>query len=351
MSASARPSGWNIVLRLLVSLALAAAVLAPLFVWGQVDRATIEATWARLTLAAWIPAFALHVLLYVVRSWRFAVLLPPAERPDQRALLPVCAAHTLAAFVLPAKLGEATFVLYSGRACGTGAPAAVAALVVSRILDMASLFLFMGVACFAMRASGSWPEIAWFLPAGAALLVFAAAGFALAARGDALLACAGLLVRLLRLSGTRFGKALLARADSYAAALRHAGSPLRLAAACGLSLLAWIVIFLFCAVLARGLGIGEQVGLAEATFGSALAMVTSLVPLSAFANFGTFEAGWVGGFGLFGVARDTAVATGVGLHVVQLLHVVLLGVLGHVGMALWSRRNPAVDARQPADGA
>ena len=103
--------------------------------------------------------------------------------------------------------------------------------------------------------------------------------------------------------------------------------------------------------VARGLGIGEQVGLAEATFGSALAMVTSLVPLSAFANFGTFEAGWVGGFGLFGVARDTAVATGVGLHVVQLLHVVLLGVLGHVGMALWSRRNPAVDARQPADGA
>jgi len=86
------------------------------------------------------------------------------------------------------------------------------------------------------------------------------------------------------------------------------------------------------------LGIGTQIGLAEATFGSALAMVTSLVPLSAFANFGTFEAGWVGGFGLLGVDRETAVATGVGLHVVQLVHVVFLGVLGHIGMALWSRR-------------
>ncbi|MEY4774902.1 MAG: hypothetical protein RIT40_1937 [Planctomycetota bacterium] len=334
----AAPSGWVLAGRLLVSLAIAAAVMTPLWLWGGVDRATLEMTWSRLTLTAWLPAFALHAFLYVVRSWRFAVLMPADVRPPQRQLLPVCAAHTLATFVLPAKTGEATFVLYSGRTSGVPAPAAVAALVVSRILDMASVFLGLGVACVAMHVSGSWPAVAWFLPAGLVLLVLAAAGFALAARGDSLVAAVGWFVRVLRLSTTKPGQWLLTRADAFAVALRQAGSPMRLASACALSLLAWLVIFLFCAILARGLGIGTQIGLAEATFGSALAMVTSLVPLSAFANFGTFEAGWVGGFGLLGVDRDTAVATGVGLHVVQLVHVVFLGVLGHIGMALYSRR-------------
>jgi hypothetical protein len=48
--------------------------------------------------------------------------------------------------------------------------------------------------------------------------------------------------------------------------------------------------------------------------------------------------GWVLGFGLLGVPRDVALATGTGLHLVQLANVVVLGVLGHVGMGLASRR-------------
>jgi hypothetical protein len=331
---------WRgLVWRLLASFLVAAAVLVPLFFWGGVDAETMRSTWERLTLLAWLPAFLLHALLYVVRSWRFAVLLPGAHRPPQRQLLSVCAAHTLATFVLPAKIGEATFVLYAGRVAGVPASASVAALVVSRILDMATVFLALGVACVAMHHAGTWPEHGWFLPLGLVLLALAAGGFGLAARGDSLLAASRLLLRALRLDDTRLGRGLAARMDSLESALRHAGSPARLLAAAALSLLAWLAVFLFCAILARGLGIGDRIGLLEATFGSALAIITSLVPLSAFANFGTFEAGWTGGFGLFGVPADVAVATGVGLHLVQLAHVVALGLLGHAGMAWWARRS------------
>lgn len=334
----ARSTPLGLLLRLCVSFLAAAAVLVPLFWWGGVDAETIRSTWARLSFFAWLPAFALHVLLYMVRSWRFAVLMPAEHRPPQRQLLPVCAAHTLATFVLPAKIGEATFPLYAGRVSGTPAAAALAALVVSRILDMATVFLALGVACVAMHHAGAWPEHGWFLPAGLVLLALSAGGFGLAARGDSLLAALRWTLAALRLSDTRLGRAVAARLDSLGSALKDAGNPARLMAAGALSLLAWLAVFLFCAILARGLGIGERIGLFEATFGSALAIITSLVPLSAFANFGTFEAGWTGGFGLFGVPADVAVATGVGLHLVQLVHVVALGLLGHAGMALWARR-------------
>jgi uncharacterized membrane protein YbhN (UPF0104 family) len=124
----------------------------------------------------------------------------------------------------------------------------------------------------------------------------------------------------------------MARLERMGAALQ-AVKGRRLAQALLLSLLAWLCVFLFCAVLARGLGIGE-IGFGEVVFGSGLAMLTSLLPLSAFASIGTLEAGWVLGFGVFGVARELALATGAGLHVVQLVNIVLLGLVGHLLMAL-----------------
>ena len=62
------------------------------------------------------------------------------------------------------------------------------------------------------------------------------------------------------------------------------------------------------------------------------------LPISAFASFGTFEAGCVLGFGLLGVPKDVAVATGLGLHVVQLFNVIALGFLGHFAMGAMRKR-------------
>jgi hypothetical protein len=43
------------------------------------------------------------------------------------------------------------------------------------------------------------------------------------------------------------------------------------------------------------------------------------------------------GFGTLGVPRDLALATGTGLHLVQLANILVLGLLGHLGMGLFSR--------------
>jgi hypothetical protein len=64
-----------------------------------------------------------------------------------------------------------------------------------------------------------------------------------------------------------------------------------------------------------------------------LAILTSLIPVSAFANFGTLELGWVLGFGVLGIPRDLALATGLGLHAVQLVHIVALGLISHAVLA------------------
>jgi hypothetical protein len=96
----------------------------------------------------------------------------------------------------------------------------------------------------------------------------------------------------------------------------------------------WFGIFSFYLVLARGTGLEVVGGLPEAAFGSSLAVFTNMLPINAFAGFGTQETGWVLGFGLLGAPREAALASGLGAHCVQLVDVCLFGVLGHFALGL-----------------
>lgn len=321
-----------------MSLALAGALLVPLWLYGGLEFSDLADAWRRLSFATLAPALALYVGMYVLRTIRFRCLIPAAERPGFVQLLGVTSAYTMAATLLPAKIGEATFVLYANRVCKVASTSALAALVVSRLLDLATLAGGFAIACFALGASGAYPAISWFTALGLALAGVSIACFFLSARGDLAVMLAIWLVRACGLERGRLGRTITAGSEQLAGALRFAGRDGMLLRATLVSIPIWISTFLYCALLGRGFGLSEDLTLAELSFGSGLAIVTSLTPISAFANFGTLEAGWVVGFGFLGVARDVAAVTGLGLHMVQVGSCIVLGLLGHLIMGT-GRRN------------
>ena len=325
-------------LRLALSLGIAAGLLAALMALGGVRPAELSAGLRRLDAGSYAVALLLTVIVYVLRACRFRVLLPDALKPGFARILSITSSYTMASVILPAKVGEATFVVYAGRVAGIGAAEGFACLMVARLLDFASLCLGMSIACIVLWATDAYANLPWLGPLGAALFPGSLFLFGLSARGDLLLRTASSASRVLGFGRTSAGRRILGASERIGEALRAAGSRKRLVAAALLSLPAWVCVFLYCAVLARGLGLPSDTSLAKATFGSGLAILTTLLPVSAFANFGTLEAGWVLGFHALGVGTDLAYATGVGLHVVQIANTVLLGLLGHVGMAVVGER-------------
>jgi len=325
-------------LRLALSLGIAAGLLAVLVALGGVQPADLLAGLRRLDAASYAIALGLTIAVYVLRAWRFQVLLPERLRPGFWRTLSITSSYTMASVILPAKVGEATFVVYAGRVAGIGAADAFACLLVARLLDFASLCLSMSIACIVLWATHAYESLTWLGPLGAALLPGSLLLFALSARGDLLLRTASSASRFLGFGRTNTGRRILSASERIGEALRAAGSRKSLISAALLSLPAWACVFFYCAVLARGLGLPADTSLAKATFGSGLAILTTLLPVSAFANFGTLEAGWVLGFHALGVGNELAYSTGVGLHIVQIANTVLLGVLGHVGMAIVGHR-------------
>jgi uncharacterized protein (TIRG00374 family) len=323
--------------RVLVSLCVAALLLALLMLWGNVDAADLWSTWKSLSLDVYLESLAIYVTIYVLRTIRFRILLPAAHRPSFAATFSINAAYQMAALTLPARIGEATFVVNASRVSDVPASEGLAALVVARVLDLATLALGLSIACFALFVSGDYPKLGWLPWCGAGSGLCALLLFLLSARSDYLLSIADRITRAFKLDRFRRGQKLLEITRKTAEALRRAGGRGPLVRSALISLPTWLCVFLFCALIARGLGLPPGTSLAQATLASAFAILMSLVPLSAFASFGTLETGWVLGFGLVGIDAKLATATGLGFHLVQLIDIVLLGVIGHVGMGLASR--------------
>lgn len=305
-----------------------------LLAWGGVRVGEVLAALARLDPGVYLLALGVQAAIYLLRALRFRLLLPSDPRVSFARVLPVTAAHGLAAYVLPAKVGEASLIVYLKGACGTAGWDAAAVLLLSRLLDLATVAGSLSLACIVLSTSGVFAErgLDWLGGLGAALFVLMLAFGWASARGERLAGWVEAFLRGLGLSRTRLG----AGAERLAARLRDALARVgagRLRAGALLSLPVWLCVYLFYAVLARGLGLSD-LSFFEAIFGSSLAVLANLLPINGFAGFGTQDAGWVVGFGAVGVERELALESALAFHLVYLFNIVAFGVAGHLGMGM-----------------
>ena len=337
------------VLRLAASLLIASAVLGMLFVGFGVELDELLESISGLDPRVWLIALGVHASIYLLRAWRFSILTPAELRPSFGRVLAASSAHNLAAYVLPVKSGEATFVLYSSGVGGVPARASVASLLVSRLMDLFVLCgcMFLVTWLAPLWLAGETSEkisklsplqlsemISNLFTAGAIFgLVGLLAGFACLRRAGVVTMTTGAL-RIMRLDQTAIGVKCRGVAERLGDALEEAGAHGGLKRAYLLSLAQWLCIFAFYASLLPSFGwpSGETV-LMPAILAAGFGTLANLLPVNGFAGFGTQEAGWVFGMSLWGVDPELALAIGVGAHLVQLGNIILFGVLGHLAMA------------------
>ncbi len=313
---------------------IALALLTALMVWGGVKPSEALDVLRELEPAVFFMALGSHMSIYCFRALRFMLLVPKENRPPFGRALMVTAAHNLASYVLPAKTGEATLVVYLRTQAGVPAAQGLASLVVSRLLDGAILCAGLSAACLYLSRNERYSNLEPLAPLGAALLVLCFVFLLLSLRSEFLVSAFEFVFRSLRLHRFQRGQKLLEKTERITAALREAGGGGHLVAAALATIPIWGGVFFFYAVLSRSMGLPEEISYAEATFGSSLAVMFNLLPVNGFAGFGTQEMGWSLGFGLLGVEEDLALATGIGCHFVQLFNVCAMGLIAHFAMGL-----------------
>ncbi|MFT4538490.1 MAG: hypothetical protein ACI841_001618 [Planctomycetota bacterium] len=329
----------NLALRFGLSLVVAALIIYLLLLWSGAEPATIAARLTSLSARDFWVSSGVLLLIYGLRGARFRVLLsnnPDCQIPGFGMITSVTAAHGLAAYFVPAKLGEAALVMYLRRYLRVPGAEGLALLVVSRLHDLAAVAGSLSVACILLGSLGAYPELDWLLPLGFLLAVLTAAFIWASSNGDRLFALVTGVMRILRLDRTAIGAKVMGIATKLQAALQRVkrGTLWKSAA---LSIPIWLGVYLYYGVLARGYGL-QDISFSETIFGASLAVLANLLPINGFAGFGTQDAGWVVGFTSLGADREIATESALAFHAVYIFHICLFGLIGHLSLVA---RGPA----------
>jgi len=79
------------------------------------------------------------------------------------------------------------------------------------------------------------------------------------------------------------------------------------------SLASWVFSYWMFYAFLKGFGISTS--FMKAVFGSTIAIIVNVLPISGLGNWGILEAGWAAGFMLVGLSKVDAIATGFGVHI------------------------------------
>lgn len=300
------PQRWR--RRLFAAGAAGAVLLSGLLWWAGLERLGAAYRALGWSGAAWLAA--LYLVSQTLRALRFALALPPGERPATGRLFAVVSLHQASNHLLPARLGELTFPLLMRRFGATPTSRGLAVLLLVRLQEIAVLGAFLAAALALLVATGrddaSLSPLWW--AAGALVVLPALARFALrpALQQAARWATGG------KPTSPTWRQRLATLAGAIAAELGQRQS--HLAASTALTGAIWATLFFLFAETLRLTG--TPVSLAATVVGSTFANATHLLPVNTLGSFGSLEAGWTVGFALMGVPAKDAFAAGLAMHTV-----------------------------------
>lgn len=306
-------------------------VISALFLILALRGVDLPAAWrATLTtqkgylLAGW----GCLLVSYLVRSWRWRIILVPIRQVPLWSVLRVFMAGFLANNVLPARMGEIVRAYALGQTAQLSTAAALGTIAVERVFDVAmALLLLAGGAAFGLL--GSVGNSLWL--GGMLVGVLALGLLILALWGEPL---SDLLERVVGRLSPSWGRRLADLARSFVQGLRSIGSVVRALRVAFWSAASWglFMAYAYFVLMAFGLSIS----LAGAAFLLGLAGLGVSIP-SAPGSVGTLEYAYILGLQLLGIGDDTTRASfALTYHVLEWVTTCVLGLvcLGQLGLSL-----------------
>jgi hypothetical protein len=252
-----------------------------------------------LVLLAALAAF----VFISARAWRYRLLMGNGQPRRMRTILAVTLGSWGASLILPGPSGEATFVLLARTRLRAPVAVGTGAVVLSRLLDLASLLLVALV--MAPLAGVRLPRP--LLGGGVALAILIAAGLTAVFWGRSRRALVGWLERLALPHSIH---------DRLHLAIEELGSGSRPAL---------LVVATLAARVATGLqyfalfaAIDQPLSPVEVWFALSIRTLLLAVPIQGLAGLGTTQIWWAAALTLLGWPADEALAASLAVHLLDL---------------------------------
>lgn len=303
--------------RVIVKLILTIIVFVAFYNLINIDD--LKLLFSRISLLSIIIYLAVYFLVYLMRALRF-YLLTDKKTGMFKWLLITCI-HSLYNRILPARSGEVSLLYYAKSIGNIDMLSSLNILLISRIGDLISVILLFLVALISSYSTlHVYPKLIIITLAIVLIILF----ILVKHLKGTLRFCISLVNKIfsrLKIFHKLQNKLNDINIDSISELSNRS-----LIQVIGISMVQWIVLYYLFFIILEAINCGLSFSIV--ILGSAYSNISNLIPISAVGGFGTMEAGWVLGFTILGIDRNTALSTGFTVNLLTFVLTVVLGVLG-----------------------
>ncbi|MBU0495966.1 MAG: flippase-like domain-containing protein [Chloroflexi bacterium] len=328
----------NRLLSLTRRLALVSGVLFLVILALQVNPAEVLAAFTQVSLPWIIVGFALLVVSYMLRAWRFQILLSQhLPFPD---LFYITLVHSFACDVLPLGLGEVFYPGFLRTQRDIPLTESVSSLMVVHILDLLTLGIF-----FVVALPNIATDIPWLMQIASVInlmlvAMLGAVGILWVLRRSVLTTWDRWATRQRPAAGPRAG-AVLDLTDRTLRVMLTITSARTLVMSGALTVLLWLVTLGGTAIIYQGMGLILKPW--ALTLLISLMYFFGVLPIHSVGGIGTLDSLWVILIMAFGIPQGPALSYTILRRVLSSAFSLFMGGIGlfKLGIRPWSRQSPA----------
>ncbi len=268
-----------------------------------------------------ILGFFCYFAGFYLRSLRFSLLLPPGK--PIKHLFPIVLVHYTALNIIPARLGELSYVYLLKKVDNMSTGCSLSSLIMSRVFDQIAISLLFLISSFSVNFSSQWLTTLKLFVGGLLVVIFVMLLFILAYKELCVQLLEKLLVRL-RLDNYKIIQRIMQIIKETVLAFRNIevkGNAIRIFLLSGLI---WLSIFTvnFCLLQAFEV----KLSYIEVVLATSFIIFLTVLPLQLI--MGIHEATWTFVAVTLGVSKNTAIVSAFGTHILSTLYLFLFGLYG-----------------------
>ena len=304
----------NIIIGVSISLVLVWLLLR------QINLNLILTSIKSISISVLATAFMLYIVSNIFRAQRFRII--SSKKYSLKYFFDVTSVLNMMNVLLPSRMGELSY-LYLLKKSGTKVTEGIASLFLARIFDFIALSTIFLVTVLFITRNRLIQSI--MLIIGLILLSFTILFITFIIYENKFIIIIKHIAKKLYLDKNNTAKIVFKKIFEVTQSLHAAKSKKAVLQIMLYTYLIWLSYYLISYLILRSAGF--HISIITLSIGLTLSVLSSIIPISGIAGFGTYEAYWTIIFISLGVEKEAAITFGFVNHIINLLYVVVIGII------------------------
>ena len=301
-------------------------------------------TFSKISPLIILLSFAAYFLSYVFRAVRFRGL---SQKISFNKLFSIVCIHNFFNNIIPARIGELSYVYLIGKQKDNSTESGIASLVFTRIMDVGVTLLLSLLVLILFKSKLGLNKNAYALLLVSIIAIFIISGLIIISRRkvDSLVKKT---IDLTQIKKIGFFLSLLDKIKLSLEYFKTIVSKRTIILSVVYSLGIVFTQYIFFYLIMKDLGL--ELSFIKVVLGSILIFIVVILPIQGIGGFGTYEGAWTIALIYFGISLEMAITASFVIHILQLAYLIILGIYGLIHYKLLDKREKINDPGiKPAD--